>query len=261
MTDQNNHTSNPLQIGTKSDTKQSVTTQKSRRICALIPAAGRGQRMGADGNKLFLKIDGKTILERTIAVFETHPSITDICLVTAPDEEAFVKNLMLQNNFKKTHYFAYGGATRGQSVKNGLQLLATEGQYKPDDLVLIHDGARCFVTPAVIDRCIDGALIHGSAVAGIPAKDTIKSVDANECVTGTPDRSTLRLIQTPQAFHFDIVCRAYADNLTEFTDDAAVVEANGQPVYIVLGSEDNLKITTPFDLAIASALLQGNQST
>ncbi|HHX36779.1 MAG TPA: 2-C-methyl-D-erythritol 4-phosphate cytidylyltransferase [Clostridiaceae bacterium] len=259
------------------DVKVANTTQSTaelvtqgHRVCALIPAAGRGQRMGADGNKLFMQLAGKTILERTLDVFERHPRVTDICLITTPAEIDKVRSLIKKNHFQKINFLAFGGETRGQSVANGLKTLANESAqndpmtdliaaskpFAANDFVLVHDGARCLITADVIDRCITGARIHGAVVAGVPVKDTIKFVDVEECVTGTPNRSELRQIQTPQAFRFGLLYDAYTKHFAELTDDAAVVEASGHPVHIVPGDERNIKITTPLDLAIAEQFLR-----
>lgn len=222
-------------------------------VIALIPAAGRGKRIGETKNKLFLHAGGRPILERTLSIFDKHPAVTDICVVTLPEEQPIIEEMIAAAGITKVHVWACGGATRRDSVGNGLAALKAAGL--PDDaIVLIHDGARCFVGPEVIDRCIDGARKKKAVVAALHARDTIKFVEDDK-IAMTPDRNRLWQIQTPQAFHFDLVYQAYQNGPERATDDASLVEAVGHPVYVVMGSDFNIKITTPADLLIGEAFV------
>lgn len=156
---------------------------------------------------------------------------------------------------------AHGGSTRQHSVCNGLEALAREASPRPD-IVLIHDGARPFATPDLIGRAVACAEQHGAAVPGLPVTDTIKEIATDGRVTGTPERSRLRAVQTPQAFGFDLILsahrRAWAEGRHDLTDDAAVAEFAGHRVHVFEGDADNIKITTPADFAKAEARLHAD---
>jgi 2-C-methyl-D-erythritol 4-phosphate cytidylyltransferase len=229
------------------------------RVGAVIPTAGQGTRMGADRNKLFLEINGISVLERTLAVFLNHPDITHLCLVTAADEQEAVALAVRQaagrgRRPQQPHIcYAPGGATRRESVHNGLLKLA-EGGFAEHDIVMVHDGARCFIQPDLISACLTATLADGSAVAAVPVKDTIKEVDGDGVITATPERSRLWQVQTPQCFRFGRLASAYRNGPAEATDDASLVEACGQRVKIIRGSELNIKITTPEDLLFGECI-------
>ena len=147
-----------------------------------------------------------------------------------------------------------GGATRQQSVKAGLEKIGGDV-----DIVLIHDGARPFVSPTLIDRCVESAVQTGAAVVGLPARDTIKFVSDDHRVLSTPDRKALWEIQTPQAFRREVIVEAHeraARAGFEATDDAMLVEAAGKPVSVIEGEKTNLKITAPDDLWLAEAMIR-----
>lgn len=223
---------------------------------ALIPAAGMGKRMGASINKQYLLLDGLPILAHTLSVFEQSPLIAGICLVTPSDEIPFCREHVVEaNGFKKVIALVPGGKERQHSVMNGLNAL--QGHAAADDVVLIHDGVRPFITPALIRDSITAARSSDGALVAVPAKDTIKTV-LNGVVTGTPDRDTLWQAQTPQSFRFDVIQRAHqhaADDDFLGTDDASLVERQGGRITIVMGDYRNIKITTPEDIILAEAFL------
>uniref|UniRef100_A0A831TY96 2-C-methyl-D-erythritol 4-phosphate cytidylyltransferase n=1 Tax=Geobacter metallireducens TaxID=28232 RepID=A0A831TY96_GEOME len=229
-------------------------------VFALIPAAGMGKRMGASINKQYLLLDGMPILARTLEVFERSPLVDGIFVVIPADEIPFCREQVVERHgFKKVRAIVAGGAERQQSVLNGLR--AMEGTAGEDDVVLIHDGVRPFVTEEILDRAAAVAREHDGALVAVPAKDTVKVVE-NGIITATPPRETLWLAQTPQAFRCGIIRAAHeVADAERFlgTDDAMLVERLGRQVRIVLGDYRNVKITTPEDLVLAEAFLKEKQ--
>lgn len=224
------------------------------KVTAIVLAAGTGSRMQQNTKKQFMEINGKAIIWYTLNAFE-HSGVDEIVLVTGADDIDYVKdNIVDENHFTKVTEIVAGGEERFQSVYNGLQVAT-------GDIILIHDGARPLVTNMIINRCIDGAIEDKAVVAGMPAKDTIKIASADRVIKDTPERSTMWLTQTPQAFDAELIKRAYnrliADGNDKVTDDAMVVEQyTDTRVKFVEGSYENIKITTPEDLVIAKALME-----
>jgi 2-C-methyl-D-erythritol 4-phosphate cytidylyltransferase len=227
---------------------------------ALIPAAGMGKRMGASINKQYLLLDGLPILARTLSVFEQSPLIAGICLVIPADEIPYCREHVVEaSGFKKVIDIVPGGKERQNSVMNGLNAL--QGYAAADDVVLIHDGVRPFISPALIQDSITAARTSDGALVAVPAKDTIKSV-LDGVVTGTPDRDTLWQAQTPQSFRYSVIHRAHqlaAKDGYPCTDDASLVERLGGCVRIVTGDYRNIKITTPEDIILAEAFLAASR--
>ena len=228
-------------------------------ICtAVIVAAGKGKRMGTDISKQFLPLGGKEILAHTVEVFEQAESIRDIVLVTGADSLSDVQDMTREYGWRKVVSVTAGGKERQDSVRNGLQKVPADA-----DIVLIHDGVRPFVTEDILEDSIATALEMGGCVAGVPAKDTIKVCDGENIAIATPDRSTLRQIQTPQTFRKDLIVKAYegakADGFIG-TDDASLAEHSGYPVKVIMGSYRNIKITTKEDLLIGEAFLKEGQA-
>ncbi len=220
---------------------------------AIIVAAGDSRRMGQGVNKQFLLLDGIPVLAHTLKKFETADTIDDVIIVTKPENIPTVWDMIKEFGIRKVTDIIPGGETRQQSVINGLQLV------KNDALVAVHDGARPFVSPELIDRLCEIGQDSGAVIPGVVPKDTIKMLDNTGNVEGTPDRSTLRCIQTPQVFKADILKLAYirAEELKFLgTDDASVVEFSGTPVAIIDGENTNIKVTTPEDLPVAEAICQ-----
>ena len=220
----------------------------------VIVAAGTGSRMNMGINKQFIKLEGKEIIAYTIEKFYNNSNIEDIVVVIKEDEfEFFKKEILDKYNFKNVK-IAYGGKERQDSVYNGLKLLDEKC-----DVVLIHDGARPFVSDKIIDKSIEEAKEHKAIVVGVPVKDTIKVIDNDKNIVDTPNRSVLWAVQTPQTFDYNILIDAYKDafkNKFYGTDDAMLVERIGYKVKMLEGSYNNIKITTQEDLNIGSQILR-----
>ncbi len=227
-----------------------MPTQK--RTAAIIVAAGRGLRAGSAGPKQYRTIGGKTVISRAMEPFCRHPQIFAVQPVVNPDDAAAFNEAVGDMRYWPP---ANGGATRQASVRAGLEALAGQSP----DIVLIHDAARPFVTPAVISRAIDAAGLTGAAVPAIPVSDTIKLIGDSGHVEATPERARLRIAQTPQAFSFDIILdahrRAARDGRDDFTDDAALAEWAGLTVATFEGDPANMKLTTPEDFVREEARL------
>ena len=220
----------------------------------VIVAAGTGSRMNMGINKQFIKLEGKEIIAYTIEKFYNNSNIEDIVVVVKEAESEFFKKEILDKyNFKNVK-IAYGGKERQDSVYNGLKLLDEKC-----DVVLIHDGARPFVSDKIIDKSIEEAKEHKAIVVGVPVKDTIKVIDNDKNIVDTPNRSVLWAVQTPQTFDYNILIDAYKDafkNKFYGTDDAMLVERIGYKVKMLEGSYNNIKITTQEDLNIGSQILR-----
>ena len=217
---------------------------------AVIVAAGTASRMGGI-DKVMAPLDGEPMIVRAVRTFQNCDAVKEIVIVTR--EDLIAKITSLCGKFPKVMAVVVGGNDRAESVRNGLGMLS-----KKVKLVAVQDGARPLITEAVIDRTIRAAHTYGAAVPAISVKDTIKVVQGG-IVTATPDRNTLKAIQTPQVFDFDLLKgalkKAYQDGAA-ITDDASAVELLGYKVKIVEGDECNIKVTTPMDLKIAELLLE-----
>ncbi len=219
---------------------------------ALVLAAGRGARFGGDLPKQYLPLAGTSVLRHAVTAFAGHPRIAGVQVTIRPEDRLEYDAALAGFNLFPP---VAGGAERQDSVRLGLEALAS---LKPAR-VLIHEGARPFPEPAMIDRVLDALDRAPAAIPGLPLGDTIKRV-ADGVVAGTVDRGGLWRVQTPQGFHFDAILAAHRAAAGQaLTDDAAVAEAAGIAPLIVLGSEGNLKITTTDDLAAAERLLAARQ--
>jgi 2-C-methyl-D-erythritol 4-phosphate cytidylyltransferase len=223
----------------------------------LIAAAGSGRRFGADRNKLLLPLAGRPVLAWTLEAALASPSIRWIGLVGQPHDAEAISAIVAAAAPDRPVAWIQGGNTRQESVSRGLAALPPEARA-----VLIHDGARCLVEPDLLERCavaLGDALIAGAGiVAAVPVTDTIKEVDATGTITATPDRSRLWAAQTPQGFGVEQLRQAHSIASVEgwtVTDDAALFERLGLPVRVLEASAANIKVTTPFDLTIAEAVL------
>jgi 2-C-methyl-D-erythritol 4-phosphate cytidylyltransferase len=220
----------------------------------LIPAAGSGRRMGSQRNKLLLTLLGKPLLSWTLAAAEASQHISWIGIMGQPDDFPDFKAILSDLSLVMPVELIKGGATRQESVYNGLQALPPSA-----DRVLIHDGARCLATPELFDRSAQALLTCPGLIVAVPVKDTIKVVDERRIVRDTPDRSNLWAAQTPQGFEVKLLKQCHQEGRQkgwEVTDDAALFEKCGLPVQIVEGEETNLKVTTPVDLALAEFILR-----
>ena len=215
----------------------------------IIVAGGKGLRMGGDVPKQFLPVGGRPVLMRTIERFLDYSAGLSVILVLPREQQDYWRELCAEYGFAPGFQLADGGATRFHSVQNGLALI-------PDDaegVVGVHDGVRPFVAKEVIDSCYRKARQEGAAIPVVPVVETLRHIPSRKNVL----RSDYCLVQTPQVFDIQLLKAAgrqpYCD---AFTDDASVVEAYGHGIALVEGNRENIKITTPFDLAIAEALLR-----
>lgn len=221
---------------------------------AIIVAGGKGLRMGGDVPKQFVPVGGKPVLMRTIEAFHAYDSLIHIILVLPVSQQEYWKGLCRDYGFSLPYTLADGGETRFHSVRNGLASLSSVGE---EALVAVHDGVRPFVSPEVIARCYERAEATGAAIPVTGVVETLRHLTAEGSVT--EDREAYRLVQTPQTFSLSLLREAYAQPyVPAFTDDASVVEALGHPVELVPGNRENIKITTPFDWAVAEAVLFRN---
>jgi 2-C-methyl-D-erythritol 4-phosphate cytidylyltransferase len=221
----------------------------------LIACAGSGKRMGATVNKLFLEVLNKPIFIWTLLAAEQASSVEWIGLIIQPEEQETIAAILQEYPLRKPIVLIAGGATRQESVYQGLLALPT-GTEK----VLIHDGARCLVTEKLLDRCSQALENTSALVAAIPVKDTIKVVEiATGKIEKTPQREKLWAAQTPQGFEVALLKRAHEEAIQKgwgVTDDSMLLEQRGNEVVVVSGEESNIKITTPLDLMVAEMILK-----
>ena len=216
---------------------------------AIIVAGGKGLRMGGELPKQFIPIEGRPVLMRTLDAFHACDASIQLILVLPHDHQAYWHELCAQYQFVVPHRIADGGATRFHSVQSGLSLVDA-----PEALVAVHDGVRPFMSPEVIRRCYAEAEAHGAVVPVIPVVETVRQLVGEG--SKTVARDAYRLVQTPQTFRATLLRRAYEQPYCDaFTDDASVVEALGSAVSLVDGNRENIKLTTPFDLIVAKALV------
>jgi len=227
-------------------------------VTVLVPAAGSGTRMAGAGEgstkKQFLLLDGRPILAHTLSRFEAVPEVKEIIPIVPEDElEHCLERCVDNQDFRKVKRVIPGGVTRQDSVYNGLK-----AADPASDLILVHDGVRPFVTRELIAtllRSVDGC---DGAILAVPAKDTLKEVTKGKVVKRTLDRRKCYMVQTPQAFRYDTLMKAFVDAYAEGfqgTDEAMLVERMGGRVKVVDGSYINIKITTPEDLILAETIL------
>lgn len=217
---------------------------------AIIVAGGKGLRMGGDLPKQFIPVEGRPVLMRTLDTFHACDPSIQLILVLPPDHQPYWQELCREYGFRVPHRIADGGATRFHSVQSGLALVG-----EPDALVAVHDGVRPFVSHEVIGRCYAEAEAHGAVVPVVAVVETVRQLLPEG--SRTVSRDAYRLVQTPQTFRAPLLRRAYEQPFCEaFTDDASVVEALGHAVHLVEGNRENIKLTTPFDLIVARALVR-----
>ncbi|WP_027626550.1 2-C-methyl-D-erythritol 4-phosphate cytidylyltransferase [Clostridium lundense] len=225
-----------------------------KKNCALILAAGKGARMGAGINKQFLNIKGKPILVYTLQAFNIHPEIESIVLVAAEGEAEYCrKEIVEKYNISKVESIVIGGKERQESVLSGLN------KVKNADIVLIHDGARPFVSNRIISEGIKYAKLYGACSCGVRPKDTIKIINGEGFSIDNLDRDTLANVQTPQCFKYDLIYKCHKEIMkkkVKVTDDTSVVEYFGYKVYIYDGDYKNIKITTPEDMIIGESIMK-----
>ena len=222
------------------------------KITAVIVAGGKGTRMGADKNKVFLKIMDKEVLYYTISAFEQNKNVSDIIIVTGRNDIEECTSLTEKYSFCKIKCITEGGQERQHSVMNGL--MKADG-----DIVLIHDGARALVTDDEINSSIEDCIKYGASAVGVRCKDTLKSVNSEGFITGTVDRESTYLIQTPQTFYLSKILDMHQKAASEgfsATDDCMIAEHYGVKIKISSGSYDNIKLTTPEDMIVGEGILR-----
>ena len=240
------------------------------KVVIIIPAAGLGTRMasapGATGkkpaaSKQFAELAGTPILIHTLRKFAASPAVTEIFIALRANEiDGFRARLEKEAKdvLKKKVQLVEGGEHRQQSVANAIAAISAE----PDDIVLVHDAVRPFVTEEVIQEVIRGAQKYGAAIAGVPAVDTVKQVERTSegaLITATLPREHVVMAQTPQGFRYDVLKKAFDEATADGfmgTDEASLVERSGHEVAVVMGSHRNIKITTPADLELAEFYLR-----
>jgi 2-C-methyl-D-erythritol 4-phosphate cytidylyltransferase len=224
-----------------------MVERKKEKAGAVIVAAGKSERMG-DVDKMFASLGGEPLLLRTTRPFQQSSLIDQVVVVVSGEREMMCRHLVAGPDWPKVSDVCLGGRRRQDSVAEGLKRLAG------CDLVVIHDGARPLVTVELIEEGLKAAKETGAAAAAVPVTDTIKVADEGRTVLETPSRQNLWAIQTPQVFSFRMISEAYEKVNDDVTDDASLVERLGYKVKLYMGSYDNIKITTPADLALAEIL-------
>lgn len=222
-------------------------------VAVLVPAAGLGARMKTSVRKTFLELDGVPILIHALRIFNSLPFIDEILPIVQSDDRSAVDAMLAKFPVSRVRRTATGGPQRQDSVRNGFDLLP-----ETTDIVLVHDAVRPFATSSIVKRVVERARTGIAVVPGVAVKDTVKQVGSDGLVEMTLDRSRLVAIQTPQAFPYTVLRRAYETSpggTFLATDEAALVERNGSSVSVVEGDYENIKITTPDDLDAARAIL------
>lgn len=239
------------------------------KVVVIIPAAGLGTRMASPGgakakkqSKQFTELGGTPILIHTLRKFAAHPRVAEIFVALRKDEIAGFRERLhseAKDILQKTVELVEGGEHRQQSVAHALAAVSAA----KDDVILVHDAVRPFVTAEIIDEVIEGAKKHGAAIAGMPAVDTIKQVERTAdgaLITATIPRERVVMAQTPQGFRYEILKNAFDEAAAVGfmgTDEASLVERSGGAVAVVMGSPRNLKITTPSDMELAEFYWKG----
>jgi len=223
-------------------------------VSAIIVAAGTGSRMAGDMRKQYVPLGGPSVLSHTLSVFEKCPAVHNMFLVVPNEDFQFCREQVLAPvGPRKMVTLVPGGSERTNSVYNGLS--AVKGRR--NDIVVIHDGVRPFITGDRLTACIDQAKVTGACILGIPVVDTLKHVSPRGYIERTIERETIWKAQTPQAFRYHLIMKAHETAIKEgypATDDASLVERLGINVKVIPGSSINLKITTKDDLLLAEAI-------
>jgi 2-C-methyl-D-erythritol 4-phosphate cytidylyltransferase/2-C-methyl-D-erythritol 4-phosphate cytidylyltransferase/2-C-methyl-D-erythritol 2,4-cyclodiphosphate synthase len=225
-------------------------------VTAIVLAAGAGRRIGADVSKTYLSIAGRPLVLRALDRMFAAKAVEEVILVVAENELARCDAMLRADAalINRPWVLQSGGSTRQQSARRGLEKASADA-----DIIVIHDGARPFVSVALIDRLVEAAAEKGAVVAGLPVRDTIKVVGSDGLIQSTPERRSLWEIQTPQVFRRELIVAAHEaaeKSGVEATDDAMVVERFGKPVYVLEGERTNFKITLPEDVWLAEMMIR-----
>lgn len=226
-------------------------------VSVIIPAAGSGTRMGAGVPKPFLELDGVSILQRTLTRFNRPSTVLEIILAVSPQWEEHVCDIVKKSDPDVAVHLVNGGSERMFSIHNGLKKVSDAAQF-----VAIHDAVRPFFSDALFDELLRVVRQYGAVIPGLPVTDTIKIIDNQHQIVGSPDRNQLRAAQTPQVFNKEILTKAYNKAVSDQfigTDDASILEHSGYPVMLIEGESENFKITYPSDIARAEEFIKQNQ--
>ena len=223
-------------------------------VSAIIVAAGGSVRMGIADSKQFIPLLSRPAIEYTLKAFQNCYLIKEIIVVCREQDKQRIQTIVDENGFSKVSNLVLGGASRAESVRNGVEAANEKAKY-----YAIHDGARPLITVEEIQRVVEAAFETGAATLGTSVTDTIKIVDGFNNIESTPLRSQLRAVQTPQVFECELYRFALenaGDNAINFTDDCSLIENMGGEVEVVKGSVENIKLTTPIDIVIAESILK-----
>lgn len=223
-------------------------------VSAIIVAAGGSVRMGIADSKQFIPLLSRPAIEYTLKAFQNCHLIKEIVVVSREQDKQRIKDIALENNFSKVSAIVNGGASRAESVRNGVKATNEKAKY-----YAIHDGARPLIMVEEIERVVESAFDNGAATLGTSVTDTIKIVDGFNKIESTPLRSQLRAVQTPQVFECELYKFALenaGDNMINYTDDCSLIENMGGEIEVVKGSPENIKLTTPIDIIIAESILR-----
>ncbi|MEE0957629.1 MAG: 2-C-methyl-D-erythritol 4-phosphate cytidylyltransferase [Ruminococcus sp.] len=229
----------------------------SNYVSAIIVAAGNSTRMGTEQSKQFIPLLGKPAIAYTLRAFQNSALINEIIVVCRDEDLVTLRDIAAQNGIEKLAQIVKGGDSRAESVKNGVKAVSAQAKY-----LAIHDGARPLISVEEINSVVEAAFENDAATLGTDVTDTIKVVDDDNQVVSTPDRSTLRAVQTPQVFDkemYEFALDKAGDSLDGFTDDCSLIESIGVSIEVVKGSAENIKLTTPFDVMIAESILKNRK--
>ncbi len=235
----------------------------NKKIVVIVPAAGLGKRFDANKKKTFVSIGGIPLLAHTLKRLNSEALITDIIPVLRGQDTKTGLDIAEEHNLEKVRWIAVGGPERQDSIYNGMRLLEEMGGgVSSDTLILVHDGARPIIPKGTIHQLISAVEGIEGAAPGVPAKETLKSVDRDGIITSTVDRENIRAIQTPQIFPFSVLKKAYEKAFKDGfygTDDASLVERIGGKIKIIPGSPLNIKVTTPEDLHLIEYIIKNEK--
>lgn len=223
-------------------------------VSAVIVAAGSSTRMGSDVSKQLIPLLGLPTIAYTLRAFESSKVISEIVVVCREEDFAAIRKIAEQNAVSKLSTLVAGGASRAESVKNGVAAVNSQAKY-----LAIHDGARPLISVEEINAVVEAAFDTEAATLGTFVTDTIKVVDDDRRIVSTPPRSSLRAVQTPQVFDremYEFALEKAGNKLDSFTDDCALIENLGMQIEVVDGSAENIKLTTPTDVLIAESILR-----
>lgn len=222
-------------------------------VSVIIAAAGNSTRYGTGNSKQFLLLEGVPVLIKSVQAFEQIDEVKEIIITARKQDFDVIEGFLQQYNIKKVKSVVEGGATRQDSIAAAVKKVSEE-----TEIIAVHDGARPLVSKKTIIGVIEKAVEKGAAACAVPVKDTIKIIDSSGKIVTTPDRASLRAVQTPQVFDFALYKEAIDKAVSEskqYTDDCQLIESMGHPVYLTDGDYENIKITTPDDLLVAEKFL------